>query len=145
MAKKLISVSQINSIKSALEDVTYTFHNTPVLYKEAVESIDRFNEDRSDLTFNEHSILALVEYPKNGKFKREVAGITDLHDIMLQFNTVDFSEQNLLDSNGYVTLDGVKDFFIVENVTYKVDKVLHDGYLDSRPILFIVVGSKYKP
>ncbi len=143
MAKKILNTADILKIKDALEDVTYTFHDTDILYKQTIESLDRFQEDR-ELATNDITIKGFLEEVSNTMIKKYGGAIAQF-DAKITFNTRDLEVAGLLVADGDDSFHPVfkvgDDYLYIGGLQYRIEKVYNDGRFDKQPILTIVFAN----
>ncbi len=142
----LLSPAQRAQIRLALKDVTDTFMKTPVVYSMKGESLDRFNEDRTDEGSTTFNFNALVEYPTedSDKIQKFSEGALDTAEIMLTMNLEDLKAINFVNSSNICIGNDTKDYFTVNGEVYRVCLICYDGPLDQKNILVVIFGNKEK-
>lgn len=141
----LLSDTEIAEIKSALKDVTDTFMVTPIQYLRAIDSIDRFNEDREDEVFDNITLNGLVEYVDQAGdelIEDDSNGALNRQRVKVTFNTVDAQAVDLMTAEWEAKVQEEKDFFICKAIKYKVVKVITDGPLDEKDVLLVIYGKR---
>lgn len=134
----LLSAADIAEIRAAIQDVTDTFMVSPIVYKQATESLDEWQEDR-EMTYIEHDLLGLVEYPE-GKVVQDLDGANDFFDVMVSFNIEDLETLGLLTGDNTVPFVASKDRFIAKGKEYQTTFVGYDGPLEDKPVLYVIKG-----
>lgn len=144
MAERLLDTAQIESIKDALEDVTFTFFVEPITYFQWKESLDRWNEDRDKKAqFTEHALKGLVEF---GTLQSDSAvntpvGRVDDQSIKVSFNFRDLKALGLTKDNSTV-MNVAVDTFSYEGVKYSLDSVRTEGFFNDEPVLVLISGTR---
>lgn len=148
----LLTPQQRADIRAALKDVTDTFMVTPVTYEVHGESMDQFNEDRTDEQVTEYDLLGLTEYStssqssKGGDIKEEVGGAIDTSDIKVTFNLEDLEAvSGLINADHQAIFNMTKDYFTTKGIRYKVTYIQYEGPLDEKDCLLILYGRKEEP
>lgn len=137
----LLSDAQKRSIRDAIRSVTDTFFVSGITYYKGVDSIDRWQENRSDKLYYRIQLQAMREW-KADDTKEDVNGDIDLTEITLTFNTEYLQEMNLIDDSKEfkVKFQSEKDFFETKGIFYEVTDVYYDGALDAKDVLVLVKG-----
>jgi len=96
----LLSSSDRQAFKDAIQDVTDTFFKVPIIIRKRSRSLSLFNEDVDDNSeFVDHNALGLW-VPANtgdaGKAEREPWGSVDLSEGRLLFNYCDIDDLGLI-------------------------------------------------
>lgn len=139
----LLSNTDKTNIRAALKLVTDTFFVSAITYKRAGESVDRFNEDRGDMSYTTLNLSGLVEYKGAGS-DWSVEGGLDKENIKVSLNIEDLiAIGGIVDgTTKMVNFNQNKDYMTVAGVSYKLLKVYYDGPLDAQNILVILEGVK---
>ena len=139
----LLSPAQDAQIRDAIKSVTDTFMVTPVTYHAAIDTVDRFQEDRAK-DFNDISISGLVEYPKNDRDKTEKAagGAVDDSEVIVTLNWADGETAGLTTAENSLSCRSDKDFMTVKGVRYRLTLAVTDGPLSDVPVLIVLYGAK---
>lgn len=136
----LLSVADKANFRAAIMLVTDTFFTTPILYRMAGESIDRFNEDRKDIEYIEYNLLGMVEWKKE-KITQTVQGAIDNGDVMVSFNMENLITAGVVDnSTKMLIFNATKDYMIINGKNYKVNMINYDGPLDQQNVLVVITG-----
>lgn len=137
----LLTDSQRADIRAALKDVTDTFMKTPVVYHKAVDSLDRFNEDRGDMKLVDYNLSGLLEYMTNDKDEVDEAmeGSLNTQRVQVTFNLEDVAAVGLI-ADDIPTMQPESDFFTANGERYRVTYVGTDGPLTKRAILVVIKG-----
>ncbi len=137
----LISPQQFENIYDSIRDVTDTFFTTSVTYRLAKPKIDRYGEGQntgSTASFDDKTMLCMVEYGLED-IDGQVIGSANFQDVVLTFNSEEWSTNGLY-TNGVLTTNGTKDYFIVNGRTYKVSQIQPDGPFETQNVLIVVMG-----
>ena len=143
MAKRLLDTAQIESIKDALEDVTFTFFVEPIVYFQWKESLDRWNEDRDKKAqFTERALKGLVEFGTlSDSAVNTPVGRVDDQSIKVSFNFRDLKALGLTKDNSTV-MNVAVDTFSYEGVKYSLDSVRTEGFFNDEPVLVLISGTR---
>ena len=142
----LLSSGQKADIRAAIKSVTDTFMVTPVVYHLKGESIDRFNEDRTDQANTDYNINGLVEYMQqdSDKVKEMSNGAISHAEVVVTCNLADLKTLGLVNSSNLCIGNDTKDYFTTNGETYKLELIKYDGPLDHQNVLVMIFGNKDK-
>lgn len=135
----LLTNQQKLDIRLAIKSVTDTFFVTPITYRLAQDSIDRFNEDRPDMVYQNYALLGMVEFPKD-KVEQTVQGALNNADVDVSFNLEDLQTAGLIDGQFKFLGNPAKDYMTINGLTYKLSYLKYDGPLDQKNCLVIIGG-----
>lgn len=144
MPQKLISEEQIASIKSVLNDVTYTFFTSDITLKLYKGSMNRWGEDNeTDDNFSDYVLKGGVEFGQmqSDKDIRTETGSDDNQSIEVSFNFKDLKAQGLTKGNSTI-INPSTDYLVYEGSKYAIGSCITDGFLDSEPVLVLLNCSR---
>ena len=139
----LLSNAQKSKIRSSIKLVTDTFFVNDVEYLIGIDSVDRFQEDRSDMIYHKVMLKALREEENtytDASITHKKDGDEDYSLIKLSLNVEDLETLNLINSDKKVIFNKIKDYFKFKGKLYKVQDIRYDGPLDEKDILLNVYG-----
>lgn len=134
----LLSEAEEAEARAAIQSVTDTFFLTPITYKLAISTFDRFEEDRK-ATYTDYALKGLEEY-KAADMKEEIVGSKDFNDVKITFNIDDLIVKSLITAEFGHKFTVEKDYFILKSQTYRVTDIHFDGPLSSKSCLVIMYG-----
>ena len=137
----LLSAAEKAEIRADIKLVTDTFYVTPVTWRQYTQSMARYNEDRDESRWTEHSLLCLAEYPTE-KVKQSLAGGFDGADVKVTFNMQDLQTAGHINADDLVKFSETKDEFVVNGELFKVSAISYDGPLDKLNVLCVITGEK---
>jgi len=137
---KIVLPSDIQHILKAIERVTDTFFDSPVTIYRAVDSIDRFNEDRKDTVWVEYKLNCLLEFGGENQLQFTQQGYTEFYDVKCTLFFQDVKAVGL-DLNNETILNQSTDYFVVNEKKYKIKGVSLDGPLTQENVLLIILGT----
>jgi hypothetical protein len=118
----LISESQLNKFKSAINATTDTFMKKPVVYKRYTTSLDRFNENRrQDQSVELFQLETLIVWgSEKYSMNKEGNGSSDMTNGYALFNIKDLRAAGMIDEEGnFVTRIG-SDYLVDQGVEHSV-------------------------
>lgn len=138
----LLSAADKREIRDAIKLTTDTFMVSPVLYYRSIGSIDRFEEDSANETFESIEMKVLEEYPSNvgNEVVESLEGSIDFNDVVLTLNLEDAQELGIINTDYSNTLNPEADYFKLKRRIYEVTDVVYDGPLSEKPALLIIKG-----
>jgi hypothetical protein len=124
-------------IKAALRDVTDTFFLLPITVHVATEpSLDRFNEDRTDITYTDYTLNAFVEYNGNQNMTTEL-GSLERDKVKIQFDMRYLIEEGCADATRSI-FNHATDYVTINGLKYKITEQEYDGQIQQEYILCIL-------
>lgn len=120
----LLTDQDFLEIRTVIDDVIDTFMQLPIVYKQEINTLDRFNEDRDDKrTFQDHALTALVVWEKESAdaqvtLTRE--GAVDLSDGYVMFGYDYLLEKNLIDADGNQVFKPELDRIVIREIEYEI-------------------------
>ena len=144
--KELLSVAEIEEIKDAIEDVTFTFFKTPILYQKAVPALSRFNEDDSHSSFDEYNFNGLVEYAMqtsgltSSDVKFSKTGAIDKSKARITVNIRNLITVGLFDeANSKPLIESETDYAVFNNEKYKITKYNMNSPIDRQNVVLEIL------
>lgn len=130
----LISDGEFAEIRDALRDVTDTFHQLEIIYRQYQGSIDRFQRDRNETAPVDIPVNTFLEY-KGKPVVMDQLGTLDYEELNAAFNYDYLQGINLIDANGNPVMTPDKDYMIIRGITFRIIAVTTDGQLKDTPVL----------
>lgn len=138
-----LTAQDISEFKDGVRQVTDQFCITPITYKLAVESADRWGEDQNvSMAYTTYNLNGMVTYPSTGE-ETKVEGSLDKERVRVMINMADViaSYPALVDPvTKRVKMDKARDIMIVNGLTYKVTDIDHKGPLEQQNVLLFIEG-----
>lgn len=129
----LLSGADRNDIRDAFRDIMETFSRTPVTIRRAGASVDRFNEDRTDIVYTDYSVLAIVIYgAADKKNDPNLGGAVDVTNVRAVVHLDLLEAVGLLDSEGLPTINETTDLLVVNGQQYRIKEVSVSAQFEKR-------------
>lgn len=136
----LLSTGQINSFLDSIKTVTDTFFVTPIVIYHTTDSIDRFNEDRTDMIPVEYHLKCLFEFRGENQIQVNQPGYTEFYDVRCTVNYRD-AKAVAMTKDYETVLSPSKDYFEVNSKRYKIQGVSLDGPIQQENVLIVITGT----
>lgn len=146
----LISPAQQAKIKQAIESVTDTFMQKPLIYRKYGESLDRFNENRrNNQKLTEYNILGLVVWGSLEGDKTAMdslgRGGVDMSDGYIAFHVKDLLAVGLVDVLRNFVGKSNSDYIIDQGIEHRIiGHSLKGQFISENLIVKIYIQKKKK-
>lgn len=138
---ELLNSGQISDIKDVIKKVTDQFFVTPVIISVAIDSLDRFNEDRLDVKFEHFVLNCMYEFPTvRSQVQDTQQGYTQFYDVKATLNYRDIKSAGLADGNNETKINITRDYMKINNRKYKIISVSLDGPIEAENVLVVIYG-----
>ena len=137
----LLTPAERQQIKDAFRDVMDTYSRTPVTVRIASVSVDRFNEDRVDITYTDYSFDAIVLYGKNNKQNDpNLGGAVDILEVEAIVHLDVLDGVGLLGADDTVLINVATDLLVTNGQEYRIKMVSIQGQVDKKQVKAHIKG-----
>lgn len=141
----LLTPAERQQIKDAFRDVMDTYSRTPVVVRCASFSVDRFNEDRGDITYTDYSFDAIVLYGKNNKANDpNLGGAIDVTEAEAIVHLDVLDGIGLLSGGDTVLINVATDLIVINGQEYRINMVSIQGQVDKKQVKAHIKGQLEK-
>lgn len=143
----LLTDAERAEIRAVIRDVTDTFMKSPITYYKAGESVDIFQESKSDTPYSVYNLMGLLDYPMNvqDKMEEDVTGAWDYEYVDVTFNFEELQEKGLVSAEYAALMNPETDYFVCKGMLYKPEGIFYDGPLDAKAVLLVLKGRHVQP
>ena len=130
----LYGAGDLSQIEQAYRDIMETYSNNSVTLKVASNSVDRFNEDRGDITFTDYTFLAIVIFGKNpDQADPNLGGAVDITKAQVIVHMDILAALGLLDSNNMPTIAtraASESLMVINGQNYIINDIAQQGHIE---------------
>lgn len=134
----LISQDQFDEINKAFRSVTDTFFTSDCVYLKYAKPLGEWNEGGQDEEYEQILLKCRVEDTPANQSMDEKGGIHE-ETIEVSFNFDYLKENEMVDENERALFQADKDHLVWRGLRYKIHQVKHDGLLNDKHTLVVLM------
>jgi len=139
----LITDAERDEIREALANTLFTYSKTPIQLITKGISLDRYNEDRNDITKTVFNFDAFVEYKNGDKVKNDsnLGGAWDNADVKVLV-TIEQMELAGLIVDGAPTVNATTSDLVINGENFETVHVSLEGAFEQRQVAVYIWGQR---